>query len=210
MISGLEAEIRQGKHVADVAREAGVRHLVYGSAGMDEPGTGVGSWDSKLQVEAHMRALNLPLTILRPTALMELMTDRVYYPPVSTWQLMPKLMGEDRPVGWLAADDLGAIAATVFADPDRFLGQDLRLASDVQSIHQCRDLYRAVMGRAPRRAPMPIWLFERFVGPDPTTMWRWLGTHKVAFDPGPTRAILPEAHRVETWLQTQKAARSQP
>jgi uncharacterized protein YbjT (DUF2867 family) len=203
MISGMEAEIQQGKIVADLAREVGVRHLVYGSAGTGEPGTGIGSWESKLQVEAYMRDLDLPLTILRPMALMELMTDKVYYPAVSTWRLMPKLMGEDRPVGWLAADDLGAIAAMAFADPDRFVGQDLRLASDVQSIRQCREIYRGVTGHAPRRMPMPVWMFERFVGTDLTTMWRWLHLHEIELDPGPTRAMFPAASTVEAWLRDQ-------
>jgi uncharacterized protein YbjT (DUF2867 family) len=84
MIGGLEAEIHQGKTVADVARETGAKHVVYGSAGIGVAGTGIGSWESKLTVEAHMQALDLPLTILRPMALMELMTDKGYYPAVST------------------------------------------------------------------------------------------------------------------------------
>ena len=204
MISGLEAEVQQGKLVADVAHEAGIRHLVYGSAGTGEAGTGSGSWESKLEVEAHRRGLNLPLTILRPVALMELMTDRVYYPRISTWRIMPKLMGGTRPVGWLAAADLGAIAAMVFAAPERFLGQELRLASDVQSIDDCRDIYRSVTGREPRRLPMPVWLFERFVGSDLTTMWRWLRTHEIDLDTGPTRALHPAALTVESWLRDQR------
>jgi uncharacterized protein YbjT (DUF2867 family) len=208
MISGLDAEVRQGQTVADVANEAGVRHLVYGSAGVGVAGTGVGSWESKLRVEEHMRALALPLTVLRPMALMELMTDRVYYPAVSTWHVMPKLMGEARPVGWLCADDLGAIAAQAFARPGEFVGRDLRLAGDVQSIAACRILYRAVWGRAPRRFPMPVWLFARFVGPDLPAMWRWLRTHEVDLDPEPTRALRPEALGVEAWLRTRKAARA--
>jgi uncharacterized protein YbjT (DUF2867 family) len=206
MISGMDAEISQGRNIADVAREAGVRHLVYGSAGTGESGTGISSWESKLQVEAHMRSLELPVTILRPMAFMELMTDRMYYPPVSTWRLMPNLMGEDRPVGWLAADDLGAIAAIAFADPDRYVGQELNLVSDVQSIRQCRELYREVMGRPPRRAPMPVWMFERFVGTDLTTMWRWLRTHEFDIDPGPTLAIHPGARQVGDWLRLEANA----
>jgi uncharacterized protein YbjT (DUF2867 family) len=204
MISGIEAEIRQGKNVADVAKEAGVHHLVYGSAGIGTPGTGVGSWESKLEVEAHMRSLNLPVTVLRPMALMELMTDRVYVPPVSTWHLMPKLMGADRPVGWVAADDVGAIAAHAFANPERYIGQDLHLSSDIQTIDQCRSLYRDIMGRSPRRFPMPVWMFERFVGPDLITMWRWLSTNEIDLDPQPTRAIHPQAMTVDAWLRRQK------
>ncbi len=208
MVSGLEAEVRQGKTVADIASEAGVRHLVYGSTGTGAPGTGIGSWESKLQVEAHMRALDLPVTVLRPKALMELMTDKVFSPPVAVWQVMPKLMGGSRPMGWMAADDIGAIAARVFAVPERFIGQDLSLASDVQSVEQCRALYREVMGRSPRRVPMPVWLFERFTGTDLTTMWRWLSANEIELDTGPTREIHPEAMTVETWLRKHKDARS--
>lgn len=204
MISGLEEEVIQGKNVADAAQEAGVRHMVYGSAGTGEPGTGIGSWESKLAVEAHLEKLGLPLTVLRPVAFMELMTDRSFYPPVSTWHLMPKLMGDDRPVYWICVDDLGAIAAKAFADPDRFVGTDLRLTADVASINECREIWDEVVGKPPRRFPMPVRLFERFVGDDLTTMWRWLRTAKIDVSPADTRAILPTALTVREWLTRQK------
>jgi uncharacterized protein YbjT (DUF2867 family) len=77
--AGLEGEIEQGKHVAAAAKQAGVQHVVYGSSGIGTP-TGVGSWDSKLVVQAQMQALGLPLTVLRPMAFMELMTDKPFFP----------------------------------------------------------------------------------------------------------------------------------
>jgi uncharacterized protein YbjT (DUF2867 family) len=172
MISGIDGEVRQGRNVADAAREAGVRHVVYGSAGTGERNTGVGSSESKLRVQAHMQALDLPVTVLRPMVFMELMTDKAFFPPVSTWYLMPKLMGDDRPVWWVCLDDLGAITARVFADPDRFVGADLRLAADIRSVAECWEIWCDVNGRPPRVLPMPVWVFERFVGTDLTTMWR--------------------------------------
>jgi uncharacterized protein YbjT (DUF2867 family) len=206
MISGLEAEVRQGKNVADVAKSAGVRHLVYGSAGTGVPGTGVGSWDSKVAVEGHLRERGLPLTVLRPNAFMELMTDKAFYPSVSTWHVMPKLMGADRPVTWISVDDLGAIAARVFGDPESYVGKELRLASDLRSIAECREIWRKATGHAPRQFPMPIWMFERFVGPDLTTMWRWLRHSDVPVDPADTYRLLPTASTVEQWLTRRQAA----
>jgi uncharacterized protein YbjT (DUF2867 family) len=200
MISGIEAEITQGKHVADAARDVGVAHLVYGSGGTGAAGTGVGSWESKLEIEAHMRQLGIPVTVLRPMAFMELMTDKSFYPPVSVWHLMPALMGEDRPVGWISTDDLGRIAAHAFADPETFIGADLSLTSDVQSVAQCRKLWREAKGRAPRRFPMPVWAFERFTGRDLTGMWRWLRTGEIDLDPTTTRRILPTAVTVREYL----------
>jgi uncharacterized protein YbjT (DUF2867 family) len=202
MISGLDAEVSQGKNVADVAKSTGVRHLVYGSAGTGVPGTGVGSWESKVAVEDHMRTLGLPVTILRPNAFMELMTDKAFYPSVSTWHVMPKLMGADRPVTWICVDDLGAIAAKVFGDPESYVGRELKLASDLRSIAECRDIWRKATGHAPRRLPMPVWMFERFVGTDLTTMWRWLRP----VDPADTHWLLPTASTVEQWLTRRQTA----
>lgn len=209
-ISGPEVEVRQGKTVAEVAKDSGVQHLVYGSAGIGRKGSGIPSWETKLQIEDHMKALSLPLTILRPMAFMELMTEKKFFPAVGTWQVMPRLMGASRRLPWICVDDLGAIAAQVFAAPDRFVEKDLTLASDVQSLSECRALYRKVMGRFPAQFPMPIWLFQRFgfVGRDLTTMWRWLRTGVIDLDTAPTHAIHAEALTVHAWLSRQKAAGS--
>jgi uncharacterized protein YbjT (DUF2867 family) len=199
-ISGYDGEIRQGRTVGDAAAGTNVRHLVYASAGVDTDKTGVGSWDTKIDVAEHLRGLGLPLTVLRPMAFMELMTEKRFYPPASVWHLMPKLMGEDQPVGWLSVDDLAVIAEKAFSDPGRFAGRDIALASDVQSIRQCRDIWRDVTGRAPRRFPMPVRLFERFSGTDETTMWRWLRDNHVDLDTEPARDIHPGARTVRQWL----------
>jgi hypothetical protein len=131
---------------------------------------------------------------------MELMTDKGYYPSVGVWHMMPKLMGPSRPVGWLCTDDLGAIAARVFADPKTWGGADLNLVADVESIDQCKAIWREVRGQRPRGFPMPVWLFERFAGTDLTTMWRWLRTAKFDMSTEATREILPEALTVREWL----------
>ncbi len=203
---GVETEVRHGKNVAAAAKAMGVQHVVYGSAGTGVPGTGVPEWESKLAVQAHMEALGLPITVLRPTAFMELMTDKAFFPPVSTWHLMPKLMGADRRIPWLAVDELGAIAARAFREPDRFVGKELRLAGDLQSIAECRATWAEVVGRPPRPFPMPVWLFERFVGTDLTTMWRWLRSGTVDADPSKTQRILPGVSTVREWLMRRHAA----
>ena len=200
MTSSIEAEVRQGRNVADAAAEAAVCHVVYGAAGVGTMETGIGSWDSKVTVAEHYRTLGLRLTVLRPMAFMELMTDKGYYPAVSVWHVMPKLMGSSRPVGWLCTDDLGAVVARVFADPQRWGGAALSLAADVQSIDQCRAIWHEVRGRAPRGFPMPVWLFERFVGADLTTMWRWLRNAQFDISTETTLEIRPGALTVRDWL----------
>jgi uncharacterized protein YbjT (DUF2867 family) len=206
MISGAQAEIQQGKNVAEAARQAGVRHVVYGSAGPGARNTGVPSWESKRVIEDYFQSLGLPLTILWPMAFMELMTDAKFFPQVSAWHVMPALMGGDRPLPWLSAADVGVVAARAFAEPERYAGQTLKLASDVQTLDACRELYTAEMGRKPPRFPLPPAVFARFgfVGEDLSRMWRWLRTGEVDLGTETTRAIHPEAQTVREWLRTKR------
>lgn len=200
LISGFEREVVQGRNVADVAKEVGVQHLVYASAGTGEPSTGIPSWEAKLEVEDHMKRIDLPFTSLRPRAFMELMTDKGFYPAVGTWRIWPPLTGEDRPIPWLAVADVGVITAAVLAQPEAYIGQDLSLAGDVRSLRECRSLYREILGKNPRTFPMPMWMFDRFTKRDVIPMWRWLRTGTVSTDTGATRTIHPQALSVKDWL----------
>lgn len=201
MTSGEDGELVQGRNVVDAAVDAGVSHLVYGSAGPGTPSTGVAAWDTKLEVADYARQSGLPLTVLRPMAFMELMTDKDLYPPVAAWHLMPRLVGGGRPIPWLSAQDIGAVAARAFADPVSYVSQDLPLASDVRTLDDCRDTWRRVTGRSPRRFPMPVWLFRRFAGEDLLRMWRWLASHDVVVDPAETRARIPGALTLEQFIR---------
>jgi uncharacterized protein YbjT (DUF2867 family) len=210
MIAGFDGEVVQGRNVADAAKAAGVTHLVYGSAGIGHT-TGVPSWDSKVAIATHMREIGLPVTVLRPMAFMELMSDRDLYPPVAMWSLMPKLAGGHTRIPWLAVDDVGVIAAKAFSDPAGFVGKDVALAGDVRSVEECRALWQASHGRSPRRFPMPLWLFTRIAGPagkDLPKLWSWLRTGSVPLDTGPTREIHPAAMTVEQWLTRRQQATS--
>jgi uncharacterized protein YbjT (DUF2867 family) len=202
-VSGkIEVEIGQGRNATQAAKKTGIRHVVYGSAGVGPHKTGIEQWDAKIEIAQMMKDVGLPLTVLRPMAFMELMTDPSYYPQSSTWHVWPKLSGIDRKIGWISVQDVGVIAARVFASPGEFIGRDLPLAADVQSLAECREIYKEVMGKYPRRFPMPIFLFEKIVGKDLANMWRWLRTNHVDLDTTQTYEVHPPAMNVRNWLRS--------
>jgi uncharacterized protein YbjT (DUF2867 family) len=200
LVSGFDREVIQGRNVADVANQVGVAHLVYASAGTGERGTGISSWEAKLDIEDHMTRLGLPVTGLRPEAFMELMTDKSYYPAVGTWRIWPRMSGEDKGIAWLAVEDVGAVATSVFGQPESYIGRSLTLVADVRSLAECRDIYRDVMDKPPATFPLPVWLFDRFTRGDVTAIWRWVKTGEFELDTAPTRAIHPGALTVREWL----------
>lgn len=201
----IDVEIRHGVNVAYAAKATGVEHVVYASAGLGEKKVGIEQWDAKVEITRAMKALALPLTILRPTAFMELMVDPSFYPSIATWHVWPKLSGGEYKVSWISVRDIGAIAAQVFANPNKYLGKDLALAADVKSLNECRALYAEILDRRPPQFPMPTILFEKIVGKDLPAMWRWLRDHPVVVDTSQTYDIYPEAMNVRTWLGTLKS-----
>ena len=113
---GAKREVQQGKNVADAAKKADVKHFVYSSVGGAERNTGIPHWESKWEVEKHIRSLGLPATVIRPAAFMEM----YYVDQVEIGILKGKLadpIRADKPYQTIATDDIGAFVALAFERP---------------------------------------------------------------------------------------------
>jgi uncharacterized protein YbjT (DUF2867 family) len=203
--NGVDGEIRQGKMVAEAAKSAGVKHLVYGSAGIGEAGTGVPHFQGKVEVERYMREdLGLPTTAIRPGPFMDLMTSKQFFPPMVAWGAMPKVVGWDTKVPWTAVPDIGVAIANVLENPEAWIGRDINLISDVESLHDCRELVKSRKGKKPLGVPIPLALFRRMVGSEFEVMWRWmvdwLPEAQLEAMIHDSRNACPQLHSVSTWL----------
>jgi uncharacterized protein YbjT (DUF2867 family) len=139
--SGVDGEIRQGKTVAKSAKAAGVNHLVFGSAGIGEADTGVPHFECKVVLERYMGdELGLPTTAVRPGPFMELMTLKSFFPPMTAWGAMPKVVGWDTPVPWTAVADIGTTIANIFENPDKWIDRDINLIGDQKSLRACQTI----------------------------------------------------------------------
>src|SRR5262244_1485511 len=110
---GAKREVQQGKNLADAAKKAGVEHFVYSSVGGAERNSGIDHWESKWEIEEHIRKLGLPATMLRPAAFIE----NYYIDQVEIGILKGRLMDPiraDKPYQTIATDDIGAFAALAF------------------------------------------------------------------------------------------------
>lgn len=209
LVVGVDAEIRQAKAVADVALSAGVRHLVYGSAGVGESGTGIPHFESKVVAEGYMRDLGLPLTTVRPTPFMELLSKPEFFPQVGAWGTLPRAAGWETLMPWVAVDDIGVAIANTFENPDVWIGRDVNnFAGDVKSMRECRAVFQKVTGKKPFRIPFPVILFERFVSEEMVQMWRWIpewvaqyGEARLWADVEASRTLHPGIRTLEAWLR---------
>jgi uncharacterized protein YbjT (DUF2867 family) len=197
---GMDAEVRQGKTLGDAAKAAGVQHYVYSSVGGAERQSGVPHFDTKWQVEEHLRALDLPLTIVRPV---------YFFENFGGWGLQPQESGEGYTLAMplspettlqsVAVDDIGAFVAKAFAAPAAWAGREFELGGDERTLAE----YAAVIGRdiGARVDYFQIpWEALKQQNEDLYLMNRFLEREGYQADIAALRAEYPGLHTFEQWL----------
>src|SRR6516162_1312593 len=145
-ISGFRREVKQGKNLADIARKTGVTHFVYSSVGGAERNSGIAPWETKWEIEKHIRKLGLPATIFRPAGFMEI----YHMLELELGLLIGRLLDPvrpDKPYQSIATDDIGAFVALAFERPKEFIGMELEIAGSELTPRQTADVFSRVMGK---------------------------------------------------------------
>ena len=142
---GFDGEIRQGKNVADAARAAGVKLLVFSSVGAAHRGMGQKHFESKWISEQYIQTLGIPYTILRPAYFMN--NHNWSRPAILNGSLIGMGLRPDKGMQSIAVEDIAVFAALAFANPDKFLGRTLELAGDELTEQQTAQVFSRVIGR---------------------------------------------------------------
>src|SRR5215212_11396430 len=185
--AGYEGEVRQGVQLADAAKAAGVDHYVYSSVGSAHRETGIPHFESKWEVEEHVRGSGVPYTVLRP----------VFF--VQNWESMgepilggtlPQPLDPDKPFQMVDANDIGVFATMAFENPGEWIGREVDLAGDEMTMPQIADTFSRVIGRQVDYFQVPWDQFEEQMGEEYAVMYRWFDEHGYEAD----IAALKEEH----------------
>jgi uncharacterized protein YbjT (DUF2867 family) len=205
---GPEGELRQGKLIADAAKAANVQHFVYTSVGGAERNTGIPHFESKWQIEQHIRSLALPSTILRPVAFMDnysgwgraSILNGIFvsfgFQPGTPWQL-------------IAVDDIGAFAALAFENPGEYIGKAIEIAGDELTEPQMVEIFSKVIGRPVQLAQMPVDPNQPS-DPEMSKMIEWADKEGYRADIPALRELYPPLKTLESWLRQTGWENAQP
>jgi len=196
--TGVEGEVRQGKALADAAKETGVEHFVYSSVGSAHKETGIPHFDSKWEVEEHARGIGLPCTVLRPVFFMQ------------NWEWMrepilggalPQPLDPEKPLQNVAVEDIGAFAALAFENPDQWIGREVDLAGDEMTMTDIAGAFSRVTGREVSYVQTPWDQFEEQMGEEFAVMYRWFDDVGYEADIGALRSEHPGLTSLEDYLR---------
>lgn len=107
-----------GRNAIDAAREAGVKLLVWNTSGLIPPApTGNPSIDVRIEIAAHLRAIQLPHILIQPTAYAENLLGPWTAPFVAGDDTVAYPTPPDMRVGWIASEDVGALVVAALERP---------------------------------------------------------------------------------------------
>jgi uncharacterized protein YbjT (DUF2867 family) len=194
---GPEAETKQGINVADAAKGAKA-YLVYTSVGSADKRTGIPHFDSKYEVEKHIRDIGVSAAIIGPVYFMDNLLT------IGRRQLAQKRyatpLSPNRIVQQIPTEDIGAFAVLALENEARFAGKRIDIASDELTGAQVAEILSRVLGEpiAYQQTPM-----------DPSSersiMYAWLERVGYSADLAMLRRDYPELglHTFEAWAKAQ-------
>jgi len=199
---GATREVAQGKTLATAAKKARVAHFVYSSVGGAERNSGIDHWETKWEIEQHIRALELPATIIRPAAFME----NYYIDQVEIGILKGRLVDPiraDKPYQTVAADDIGAFVAFTFDRPAEFIGQAIEIAGSELTNRQAAEVFSRVLGKRVAFRRLPLLVVRLVLGREFYQMFRWFNRAGFGADIEGLRRRYPEIRlrSLEEWLR---------
>jgi uncharacterized protein YbjT (DUF2867 family) len=105
----------------------------------------------------------------------------------------------------VAVDDIGALTALIFRQPEQFLGKRIDVAGDCLTINQMKEIYARTTGKKPRFFRMPAWLM-RILNKEFAEQLQWHNRVGWKFSPQAARRILPNLTSFAQFLQEHKIA----
>jgi uncharacterized protein YbjT (DUF2867 family) len=193
--AGVAGEVRQGKTLGDAAAAAGVQHFVYNFVGGAERQTGIPHFESKWQIEEHLRTLGLPLTVFRPVFFMENLNRS--RPQIFDGSLPGIGLPPGKPLQMIAVDDIGAFVAMAFADRAGFTGKAIEIAGDELTEPEMA----ATLSRVIRR-PVQVQPPAGQAGDDDRDrMQQWFRTAGYEANIPVLRRMYPDLCTFEDWLR---------
>ena len=199
---GAKREVQQGKNMAEAARAVGVEHFLYSSVGGAERNSGISHWETKWEVEIHIRKLGLPATMLRPAAFME----NYYVDAVEIGILKGRLadpIRAEKPYQTIAVDNIGAFGALAFERPKDFIGLELEIAGSELTNVQAAEIFSRVLGKRVKFQKLPLPLVRLVLGKEFYQMFRWFNDSGFKADIPALKRRFPEVHllSLEEWLR---------
>lgn len=208
---GPGAEIQQTITTIDAVLGAEVGHIVYSSVASARENTGVPHFESKAAVEHHLDRLQVPHTVVAPTAFLSDLTGSPFWEGVhpGSWDGIRDgayafALPPEMPLQMVSLTDLGQFVQLIIENPTRFDRSRIEIASVEVSGAEIATLLSAALNRSVRYQQVPLEVLGQIAGEDAVKMTKFLQQGGYAVDIPTLHARYPEIQwqNVQNWIDS--------
>jgi uncharacterized protein YbjT (DUF2867 family) len=195
-------EVRQGLAMIDAAKAADVGHVIYSSVASAHRNTGIPHFDSKFEVERHLRGVATGWTISAPVAFMDFL-NLLFRDGLRAGELR-MAVPPSRPVQYIAVEDIGTFVATLVERREQVFGRRIEIAGDEETGERVADALSRASGRDIRYVSFPPDALRTY-SDDLARMFEWFDAVGYSVDRAALRREFPELswHSVADWARKQ-------
>jgi uncharacterized protein YbjT (DUF2867 family) len=183
---GVDGETKQGIALADAAKGADVGHLVYGSVANADLDTGIPHFDSKYQIEEHIKTLGVPYTISAPVFFIDNVIAPWAIDALKGGKIMQAMPG-DRALQQVSVKNIGEFVASLISRRDEVFGKRFDFAGDELTGDECATTLTRITGHQIIYEALPVSVVKQ-QSADMAAMFEW-------FDRVGYNVDIPELHR---------------
>ncbi len=202
--TGLDGELEQGKTIANVAKANRIEHFVYSSVSGAEKQTGVPHFDSKWDIEDHIKRIGLGenATVVRPVFFMENFLSGDWFEGIKNGRLV-MAMEPKKSLQLISVEDIGIIVAKVFGNPDEFKGKSFDIAGDTKNCLELSDAFGKKTEKDVEFVVLPMEQL-RSMNEDFALMFEWFNKVGYSVDVKKVKKIHPKIKSFKVWLKNQE------
>jgi uncharacterized protein YbjT (DUF2867 family) len=176
-----------------------IGHFVYSSVGSAHRATGVPHFESKWEIEQHLRSSDLRSTIFRPVFFMENLFAPETVSSIADG-VLPLGVNPEKPLQMIAVDDIGVFVARAFERPTEFEEMAIDIAGDELTGPRMAKILENVLGHNIEYRQTPIDRIRSFSN-DYALMVEWFNSAGYNADIWMLRKMHPELKTFEKWVK---------
>jgi uncharacterized protein YbjT (DUF2867 family) len=157
-----------------------VPYILYSSVIGADSDSGIPNWESKNEIEKHLKSSGIPYSIIRPASFFQ----NFFLPDVRKRIVKGKLVTpvrKDKVQQFISTDDVGRIAAHVLKNKEKYTGRTLTVAADQMDMQSAAKTFTEVLGKQITYSQLPPLLTRIFLGANLHTMFKYVNNNNVLF-----------------------------
>jgi uncharacterized protein YbjT (DUF2867 family) len=206
-MKGVKKEIAQGKSFIDAAKEMNVPFILYSSVIGADSGSGIPHWESKNEIEQHLKVTGIPYAIIRPSSFFQNFLIPDVHKRIAKGKLVTPVK-KNKVQQFIGTEDVGRIAAHILMNKEEYAGRTITIAADEMDMQSAAQTFTDMLGKPVTYSQLPGLLTRIFMGSDLHTMFKYVNNNDVLFvkNMDALKAEFPFLTSMKEWVTNNKQA----